>query len=63
MCKKSPLNPISFKNMNLQKSIDKCNIFDYVKYLEGNNSSIINKTNQIENSSKKAGPFIIQEIL
>ena len=49
--------------MNLQKSIDKCNIFDYVKYLEGNNSSILNKTNQIENSSKKAGPFIIQEIL
>jgi hypothetical protein len=56
------MNPISFKNMNLQKSIDKCNIFDYVKYLEGNNSSILNKNQQVENSYNKACPFILQEM-
>jgi hypothetical protein len=59
MSKKSPLNPMSFKNINLHKSIDKCNIFDYVKYLEGNNSSIINKNNPVENSYNKACPFIL----
>jgi hypothetical protein len=45
--------------MNLQKSIDKCNIFDYVKYLEGNNSSILNKNQQVENSYNKACPFVL----